>query len=57
MPATLHQKDYSQYVDWGYCELSIDDEVRQTTYVDGVGNAVFYLNKNTDNIKANAKGI
>lgn len=51
--AYVHQKDYSQYVDWGYCELSIDDEVRQTTYVDGVGNAVFYLNKNTDNIKEN----
>lgn len=36
--------------DWGYCELSIDDEVRQTSYVNSDGIAEFYLNKNTDNL-------
>lgn len=37
----------------GYCELSIDDEVKYTTLVDEYGIADFYLNYNVDNLKNN----
>ena len=50
--ADIHQAhDETQGTDWGYCELSIDDEVRQTSYVDADGKATFYLNKNADKLQ------
>ena len=38
------EHDESQGTDWGYCELSIDDKIIQTNYVNIRGEAVFYLN-------------
>ena len=37
--------------DWGYCELSIDDVVVQTSYVGADGIADFYLNEKANNIQ------
>lgn len=43
--ADVHQAhDNSQATDWGYCEMSINEKVVQTNYVNINGEAVFYLN-------------